>query len=472
MSKKYRILVESSPVVGEVHKHAFVVLQYARPDGTFADVHKDEDAIIYRSGPANSLFGPDFSENTDRNNMERIIELNASYVSDDHYGPLNPGNVVTHIGSYYQSPDYNKYHDTDKYGEHPKNTDPLREVYEGDGSIDAETILNELSLRFAHANLNYNTIDGFDETHANSNTYVGWLLQETLKEIQKQGGEAVDIETIEKEWFDDTYTEEQLEYYPDITLNTLLPGISNRETVDIDMSSSIQEIKDELTLTTIIRNYLLEEKKVLYDLKLKLDEIDTDPWGAAGFYDSYKQMLQSKIEKLEINIDLKIQNMWDDVAPLISEPSKEHGFDLTSQYEVQGGTNSNNFFDIHVNFSHGTAGSEQKSESETIQSVINDGLIYHWGGTTISSSTVNEAGFWAEINAAISDGFQPGRGNVINSTASDQIKNYYWQAEGLEDSVYLNSFGYISNFSQHLEDYNDKNAIIYRSDSAKPLSCL
>ncbi len=471
MSKKYRILVESSPVVGEIGRHAFIVLQYAQPNGEFADLWKDENAIIYRSGPADPLWGgDDFNEITDINKMEWVNELNAAYVTDDDHkltdsGTPKLGNTVTHVGAFLSSSDFNKFYGIKNPDDKPDTSLTLHKVYENDGSVDAQAILNELSLRFAHDNSNYNAATDFDENHSNSNTYAGWILQETLKEINKQSNENINIEAEMQ-----------------IILSKLgnVPGFNNKDTIDIDMSLTMDQINSDLVLATIIRHYYPEEGNILQSLETEYFGLLETLNGPASMHLSLENMerikeLPGEIEAFKTKLYAKVQqdeDLWTLVSPIIENPSIAHDVSLVSCYAPQGGTNINDHFFINTDFSHGTAGSEQKSESETIQSVINDGLIYHWGGTTISSSTVNEAGFWAEINAAISDGFQPGRGNVINSTASDQVKNYYWQAEGLEDSVYLNSFGYISNFSQHLEDYNDKNAIIYRSDSAKPLSCL
>ncbi|EFO34067.1 proprotein convertase P [Roseibium sp. TrichSKD4] len=82
-------------------------------------------------------------------------------------------------------------------------------------------------------------------------------------------------------------------------------------------------------------------------------------------------------------------------------------------------------FDIATRFIHGNLGIGTENFGSHFASIRNDGLIATGGNWQITSVTANNPGFWAEVNAAISDWHQPGRANVIHTTASREVSRYW-----------------------------------------------
>jgi hypothetical protein len=101
----------------------------------------------------------------------------------------------------------------------------------------------------------------------------------------------------------------------------------------------------------------------------------------------------------------------------------------TFKLAPDGGTNfdSESYgFDINTNFLYGNSEQGIEEFEFNLASILNDGLLWSGGPATVTSMTANDSGFWAEVNAAISDGYQPGRNNLIDSTTSDSVSDLWW----------------------------------------------
>lgn len=86
-------------------------------------------------------------------------------------------------------------------------------------------------------------------------------------------------------------------------------------------------------------------------------------------------------------------------------------------------------FDIDTNFSFGNQQQETQTFGSNFDNIRNDGLLWSCGNAFVSSLTANSTGFWAEVNAAISDHYQPGRSNLIDTTPSFEIGNIFGSAD-------------------------------------------
>ncbi|WP_161831279.1 hypothetical protein, partial [Pseudovibrio sp. POLY-S9] len=81
---------------------------------------------------------------------------------------------------------------------------------------------------------------------------------------------------------------------------------------------------------------------------------------------------------------------------------------------------SDDFWSVETNFSHGNRSQDVETFGSNFD-LINNGLLWTTGNATVTSQTANTAGFFVELNAAISDGHQPGRSNIIETTASEEV---------------------------------------------------
>lgn len=102
-------------------------------------------------------------------------------------------------------------------------------------------------------------------------------------------------------------------------------------------------------------------------------------------------------------------------------------------------------FNIDTDFSWGVSDTGATDFEETNARVREEGFLLGGGNWMVASKTANDPGFAVEVNAAISDGYQPGRGNVIDFTASDLVDSSFYDV-------------YNNNPSLSGADYDDLNA--------------
>jgi len=126
-------------------------------------------------------------------------------------------------------------------------------------------------------------------------------------------------------------------------------------------------------------------------------------------------------------------------------------------FELGTGFNSSQYgFDISTNFSYGNSEQEAETFGAEANSILNNGLLWSSGNASFSSVTANDGGYWTEVNAAISDGYQPGRGNLIDTTASQTV-NSLWGSNFSDDAGSFNltlglSTAYLTNWSSDLAE--------------------
>ncbi|WP_244272521.1 cadherin-like domain-containing protein [Pseudovibrio sp. Ad37] len=94
--------------------------------------------------------------------------------------------------------------------------------------------------------------------------------------------------------------------------------------------------------------------------------------------------------------------------------------DTTDEFSGTGFDTAQYGFDILTSFTHGNSQEPLDNFGANFDS-IREGLLITGGNWRVDSVTTNTPGFWVGINAAISDGYQPGRSNIIQTTASAEV---------------------------------------------------
>ena len=109
------------------------------------------------------------------------------------------------------------------------------------------------------------------------------------------------------------------------------------------------------------------------------------------------------------------------------------------------------FFNIIKNFQHGNAG--QDVPGAGAGAVAAEAGVLSWGGNwEVSSPMANMPGFWVEPMAALGDGYQPGRSNVVESTASQMFHPFFGDQPGLEVSQTTLPLSYTLGWSKQLAE--------------------
>ncbi len=184
-----------------------------------------------------------------------------------------------------------------------------------------------------------------------------------------------------------------------------------------------------------------------------------------------KEMLQSQLPLIDVGyIHTGVDDNGQDLFQIISRDSSIFNLADNTEQSVEtviedllakadsfsqyGSTNYDTTlygFDIDTSFSYGNLGQETETFGFNFDSILNDGLLWSSGNASFTSVTANDSGFWVEMNAAISDSYQPGRSNLIDSTISQDFSDLWnsmlWEDElDLYDPLNLNDFSFTSSY--------------------------